>query len=385
MEEKGTENINNMKLFADELLKLLNNSNKKEDIEIKQQRIEHINKLKQNGIPLELLNDSLIMINKYLNYECSFDELLKSLTISLNKKEEQKATEPKLSEADIENTKQTNKIWQEYLKKQNKTIFEKILESNKFDENTKLVNDFSDKITQQRPSIDMLKELFLNNIEDKNKEIKEKVLSPEEQQKIFKDDFVYINGLYNILVQCGAFDKKTQDNHVTIENRENSEIPYEQSFMKKILKELYEQRLLYKKYEQDKIEAQTKVAIDNCTNKNDKKTENQNKDTFGHTHCFKCSEYFQNDINKQEEQKTKDKYNTNMIYGFNNRLTLLEYENKKSKDIIFKQIKEQNSTIDDIIERLNKLEDKINSNIVFTEYLTKKFETFLNLLNIEEI
>ena len=401
MTEKGKENINNMKLVADELLKLLNTSNKKDDNETKQQRMEHINKLKQSGIPLELLNESKIMINKYFNDECSFDDIFKSFTILLNKKEEQKATEPKLSVTDIENTKQTNKIWQEYLEKQNKSIFEKIKDSsNKFDNtggifadipdvNIKITKDDKNNLvfsTSDKPNIDMLKDLFLNNSAvDKKEENKEKVLSTEEQQRIFKDEFVYPNDLYNMLFQIGVFDKKTQDNHINVENKE---IPSEVSFMTKILKDLYEQRLLHKKYKQDIIEAKTKVAIDNCINKNGKETEIQNKDTFGHTHCFKYPEYFQNCFDKQKEQKTNVKYNTNMIYGLNNRLTLLEYENKISKDNIFKQtsrIKEQNSTIDDIVERLDKLENKINDNVEFTDYLTKKFETLLNLLNIEEI
>lgn len=253
MTEKGKEITNNMKLVADELLKLLNTINKKEDIETKQQRMEHINKLKQSGIPLELLNDSIIMINKYLNYECSFDDVLKSFIISMNKKEEQKATEPKLSDTDIENAKQTNKIWQEYLEKQNKSIFEKIKDSsNKYDNSDNIFADIPDvniKI-HERPSIDMLKDLFLNNrAEDKNKE---KDLSPEEQQKIFKVDFVYPKDLYNMLEQSGAFYKKTQDNKTVKENKEkresnekkqNSEIQTELSFMEKILKEHYDKVL----------------------------------------------------------------------------------------------------------------------------------------------
>lgn len=305
MTEKGKENTNNMKLVADELLKLLNTSNKNYDNETKQQRMEHINKLKQSGIPLELLNDSIIMINKYLNYECSFDDVLKSFTISLNKKEEQKATEPKLSDTDIENAKQTNKIWQEYLEKQNKSIFEKIKDSsNKYDNSENIFTDIPDvniKITKDdknnlvfstsdKPNIDMLKDLFLGNGGDKTKENKE-----------------------------------------SNENKEKSEIPSELSFMTKILKDLYEQRMLYKK------EQETKKSVDDIYKKE----------------FYKILEH-QGVIDKKlQEDFIKEQLG----------------ETNKMKDLVFKrvsQIKEQKYTIDDIVERLDKLEEKINNSLIHT-------------------
>ena len=305
MTEKGKENTNNMKLVADELLKLLNNSNKNEDNETKQQRMEHINKLKQSGIPLELLIDSIIMINKYLNYECSFDDVLKSFTISLNKKEEQKATEPKLSDTDIENAKQTNKIWQEYLEKQNKSIFEKIKDSsNKYDNSENIFTDIPDvniKITKDdknnlvfstsdKPNIDMLKDLFLGNGGDKTKENKE-----------------------------------------SNENKEKLEIPSDQSFMKKMLKELYEQRVLYKK------EQETKTSVDDIYKKE----------------FYKILEHQGVTDKKLQEEFIKEQLG----------------ETNKMKDLVFKrvsQIKEQKYTIDDIVERLDKLEEKINNSLIHT-------------------
>lgn len=324
MTEKGKENTNNRKLVADELLKLLNTSNKNEDNETMQQIMDNLNKTKKIRISSEILNESKIMINKYFNDECSFDDIYNSFTILLNKKEEQKATEPKLSETDIENTKQTNKICREYLEKQNKSIFDKIKDStNKFDNTCDIFTDIPDvnmKITKDdknnlvfstsnKPNIDMLKDLFLGNGGDKTKENKE-----------------------------------------SNENKEKLEIPSDQSFMKKMLKELYEQRVLYKK------EQETKTSVDDIYKKE----------------FYKILEHQGVTDKKLQEEFIKEQ---------------LE-ETNKLKDIVFKrtsQIKEQKYTIDDIVERLDKLENKISNNIEFTEYLTKKFETFLNLLNIEEI
>lgn len=384
MTEKGTEHKKNMKLVADELLKLLNTSNKNEDNETKQLLSRMLNNLISKGISKNDLDYSIEIINKFLNGEASFSDITKSFVDVLNKKEEQKASEPKLSDTDIENAKQTNNIWQEYLEKQNKSIFEKILDSNKFDNIGDIFTDtpgVNIKI-HERPSIDMLKELFLNNrVEDK---IKEKDLSPEEQQKIFKTEFVYPKDLYNMLIQKGAFDKKTQDNNVVVgnkENKEKSEIPSEVSFMEKILKDLYDKRILDKKEQDIKVSFENKETI-----LNKEKTETPSEQSL--------EELLLNDFllfnKKYENIINSDTKNQNeIIYGltvsvdslekqnelFNRRIDILE--KKLSDNKKFTEDKEQKYTIDEIIERLGKLEDKYNKNTIC--YLNNR----LSLLDYE--